>query len=169
MEPMDPELPQVLVGNLLHRRGLTLAVAESLTGGLICHLLTNVPGSSDYFLEGLVTYSNQAKIRALGVAEELISSQGAVSPQVAQAMARGVRRVTGADLGLASTGIAGPGGATVGKPVGLVYLAIAAENETLAQVYHLPGNRLQVKEAAAREALLFLGKWLKESFGADTN
>src|SRR5690606_9336069 len=104
----------------LRSRGWRLAVAESCTGGLVSHLLTNVPGSSDYLLESVVAYSNEAKERRLGVPADLIAAHGAVSEEVARAMAEGARRSAQADVGLAVTGIAGPGGGGGEKPVGLV-------------------------------------------------
>lgn len=121
----DVTFPQV-VGNLLRERTQTLALAESCTGGLIAKQITDVAGSSAYFLEGFVTYSNEAKIRSLGVQEELLNSHGAVSAEVAEAMARGAKAASGADWGLSVTGIAGPEGGTAEKPVGLVFFGIAS-------------------------------------------
>src|SRR5438045_8220030 len=114
-----------VVGRRLAMTEFTLAVAESCTGGLIAQRLTNVPGSSNYFTEGVVTYSNESKTRLLGVDNELIREFGDVSEQVARDMARGVRHRAHADFGLAVTGIAGPDGGTKEKPVGLVYIALA--------------------------------------------
>jgi len=116
------------VGRLLAERGLTVAVAESCTGGLIAHRLTNVPGSSRYFLGGVVAYANEVKERMLGVRPETLRQHGAVSRETALEMARGVRRLLGADIALSATGIAGPAGGTPEKPVGLVYVALAAED-----------------------------------------
>ena len=113
------------VGRLLRERGMTLAVAESCTGGLIGHRITDVPGSSSYFLSGVVAYSNAAKREMLGVRGETLERLGAVSTEAAEEMAIGVRRLAGADLGLATTGIAGPGGGTAEKPVGTVCVALA--------------------------------------------
>ena len=109
-------------------RGLTVAVAESCTGGLIAHRLTNVPGSSAYFLGGVVAYANEVKEGVLGVRSETLRRHGAVSQETALEMARGVRRLLGADIALSATGIAGPTGGTPEKPVGLVYVALAAED-----------------------------------------
>ena len=114
------------VGHLLAEKGLTVAVAESCTGGLIAHRLTNVPGSSAYFLGGVVAYANEVKERVLGVRPETLRRYGAVSREVALEMARGVRRLLGADIALSATGIAGPAGGTPEKPVGLVYVALVA-------------------------------------------
>ena len=116
------------VGRLLAERGLTVAVAESCTGGLIAHRLTNVPGSSRYFLGGVVAYANEVKEGVLGVRSETLRRHGAVSQETALEMARGVRRLLGADIALSATGIAGPAGGTPEKPVGLVYVALAAED-----------------------------------------
>ena len=112
-------------------KNLTLAVAESCTGGLISSRLTNIPGSSTYFLEGVVAYSNEAKVRDVGVDPTLIATHGAVSAEVAEAMAGAIRRRSGAAVGLAVTGIAGPTGGTPDKPVGLVYLALAGVGGTM--------------------------------------
>lgn len=116
---------EAVVGRLLERRRETLAVAESCTGGRVASRLTSVPGSSAYFLEGVVAYANAAKTRRLGVPSSLLARHGAVSAETAEAMAQGVRRSAGADWGLAVTGIAGPGGGSAHKPVGLAYLGVA--------------------------------------------
>jgi nicotinamide-nucleotide amidase len=142
-----------LVGRRLHAAKLTLAVAESCTGGLIGHRLTDVPGASDYFLGGVVSYSNAAKQDLLHVPAEVLAQTGAVSPETARAMARGVRAVFHADLGLAVTGIAGPSGGSPEKPVGTVYIGLAtADGEDVwhAQFY---GNRTQIKILTAETAL----------------
>ena len=128
-----------VVAGLLFARGLTVGVAESCTGGLVSHLLTGVPGSSAYFLLGVTAYANEAKTDILGVDPSLIAEHGAVSAEVAAAMADGVRRVAGADIGLSTTGIAGPGGATPGKPLGLMFAGIADSGE-------IRTNRLQFFE-----------------------
>jgi len=120
----DENVEEVL-GELLAERGQTLALAESCTGGLLAKRLTDISGSSAYFLEGLVTYANEAKERLLGVPKELLVEHGTVSEEVAGAMAEGVRKLSGADYGLSTTGIAGPGGGSEAKPVGLVYVGIA--------------------------------------------
>lgn len=113
------------IGNLLRQKGLTLGVVESATGGLISHLITNVPGSSDYYQGSVTAYSNEAKIKVVGVKEDTINKYGAVSSQVAEEMAQGGRKILSADICLADTGIAGPGGATPGKPVGLFYIGLS--------------------------------------------
>ncbi|MCR4440396.1 MAG: competence/damage-inducible protein A [bacterium] len=141
------------VGELLNSAGKSIAVAESCTGGLVAHRLTNVSGSSAYFERGVVAYSNQAKVELLGVAEELIARHGAVSPEVAQAMAEGVRRVAKTDLGLSTTGIAGPTGGTPTKPVGLVYIGFCDGTQSLCKRCLFPFDRLANKERAAAAAL----------------
>ena len=148
----DESLEEV-VGKLLKERKKSIAVAESCSGGLISHRLTNVPGSSDYFLEGVVAYSNAAKVDLLSVSPGLIEKLGAVSHSVAEAMAVGVRSRARADLGLAVTGIAGPAGGTPEKPVGLVFTALAWEGGTEVQKNLFPGMREQVKLQSAQKAL----------------
>ncbi|MGH7478825.1 MAG: CinA family nicotinamide mononucleotide deamidase-related protein, partial [Candidatus Methylomirabilales bacterium] len=122
---VDDERLEEVVGHLLRLQGKTVAVAESCTGGLVVHRITNVPGSSEYFERGIVAYSNRAKEELLQVPSSLIARHGAVSPEVACAMAAGIRRLAGTDLGVGVTGIAGPGGGTEAKPVGLTYIALA--------------------------------------------
>jgi nicotinamide-nucleotide amidase len=142
-----------VVGEILRTRGLRMATAESCSGGLLAHRLTNIPGSSDYFERGVVTYSNRAKTELLGVPEELIASQGAVSEPVAAAMAEGIRRVAGVDLGIGITGIAGPSGGSPEKPVGLVCIALAAEGGTRTHRLQFFGGRGRVKTWSAAVAL----------------
>jgi nicotinamide-nucleotide amidase len=142
-----------VVGRLLAERGRTLAVAESCSGGLIANRLTDVPGSSRYLLAGLVTYSNASKVRELGVPAELIERHGAVSEPVARAMAEGVRRATGADLGLATTGVAGPDGGSTDKPVGTLWLALADAQGTLCHRYQLMAERWRNKQMTSELAL----------------
>ncbi len=144
------------VASLLELCGKTIAVAESCTGGLIGHYLTEVPGISRFLLEDLVTYSNQAKTELLGVPAETIAAVGAVSEEVAAAMAEGVRRRAKADIGLSTTGIAGPTGGSPEKPVGLVYCGLAAEGGTHVERLTLVGDRSVVKERAAKYALNIL-------------
>ncbi|HEV2149520.1 MAG TPA: competence/damage-inducible protein A [Longimicrobiaceae bacterium] len=149
------------VGKLLRERGLTLAVAESCTGGLIGDRITDVPGSSEHFLLGVVSYSNEAKERMLGVRPETLREFGAVSTQTAEEMAAGVRRISGAALGLATTGIAGPGGGTPEKPVGTVCVALAWEGGSWSRRYEL-GERSRdwVKGMTAQVALDRVRRWL---------
>jgi len=156
----DQGLEQV-VGALLRERGLTLAVAESCTGGRIGDWITNVPGSSEYFLLGVATYSNEAKTAILGVSPDTLAAHGAVSTQTAEEMAAGVRLQAGADLGLSTTGIAGPGGGTADKPVGTVCIGVAWEGGTWSRRYDL-GDRGRefIKGLTAMTALDRLRRWL---------
>lgn len=144
---------EAAVGGALVAAGWTLATAESCTGGLIGHLITNVPGSSHYYLMGVVAYSNEAKVRVLGVEGDLIERHGAVSEPVVRAMAEGVRSLSGADVAVSVSGVAGPGGGTPGKPVGTVWMAVAGPKGTWAVVRRLEGDRARVKRAAAWHAL----------------
>jgi nicotinamide-nucleotide amidase len=146
------------IGDLLRQKGLTLGVVESATGGLISHLITNVPGSSDYYKGSVTAYSNETKIGVVGVKASTIEQNGAVSHQVAEEMALGGQQVLGVDVCLADTGIAGPAGATPGKPVGLFYLGLSHQGRTYSQRHEFHGNREQNKRRAAEAAL----SWLKE-------
>ncbi|MBA2502099.1 MAG: competence/damage-inducible protein A [Pyrinomonadaceae bacterium] len=154
------ETMEQVVGLRLAVGGFTLAVAESCTGGLIAERLTDVPGSSSYFLEGVVAYSNDAKIRSLGVPAELIEEHGAVSAQVAEAMAEGIKHRAEADFGLSVTGIAGPGGGSTEKPVGLVYIALADDAHTEHRKLMLPGDRQLIRWRASQAALDLLRRRL---------
>ncbi len=153
---------ETAVGRLLAARNETVAVAESCTGGLVSRRLIRVPGSSAYFLEGFVTYSNKAKTARLGVPAEMIESFGAVSPETAEAMARGVRDAAGADYGLAVTGIAGPSGGTAAKPVGLVYCAIADAAGVRVERNLFLGDRNRVQDQAAQKILDMLRRTVEE-------
>jgi competence/damage-inducible protein CinA-like protein len=141
------------LGRLLKERGLTLASAESCTGGLLAHLITNVPGASDYFLEGVVSYSNQAKLKILGVREKTLVSFGAVSREVALEMAQGICKISGAKLGVAVTGIAGPSGGTEKKPVGTVHIAVVHPQGEWEKAYIFPFGRERFKQLTAATAL----------------
>ena len=158
---MATQILEVQVGQALLQRRLTLAVAESCTGGLIGHRLTNVPGSSTYFLGGIISYSNDAKERLLGVSHDTLYDFGAVSEQTARQMARGARRALGADIGLSVTGIAGPGGAMPGKPVGLTWIALTAHDADQALAFTWSGDREQNKSQSAEAALALLGDYLR--------
>ncbi len=142
-----------VVAEWLLRKHWTIAVAESCTGGLISHKLTNVPGSSNYFNRGVVAYSNEAKMQILGVPEEILLKHGAVSSETAIAMAEGVRRISGTDIGLSTTGIAGPGGATISKPVGLIYMGYADGTRSLSEKHHFGKDRKWNKLRSAVTAL----------------
>lgn len=146
------------IGELLRSRGLTLGVVESATGGLISHLLTNVPGSSDYYKGSVTSYSNEIKLNIIGVKASTLDRYGAVSHQVAEEMAAGARKLLGVDICLADTGIAGPGGATQDKPVGLFYIGMANKDGVFSRRHEFHGSREQNKRSAAEAALA----WLKE-------
>lgn len=158
----DEEQLEDKIGAELVRRGLTLAVAESCTGGLVSHRITNVPGSSRYFRLGVVAYANEAKIRVLGVDSHLLATCGAVSEEVAMAMASGVRQAAAADVGIGITGIAGPEGGTPEKPVGLVFTALDFAGGVQARRDLYEGERQTIKERAAQGALLMLWRKLRE-------
>ncbi len=145
-------------GNLLRQKRLTLGIVESATGGLISHLITNIPGSSDYYRGSVTAYSNEVKIKVVGVKEDTINKYGAVSHQVAEEMAQGGRKILAADICLADTGIAGPSGASPGKPLGLFYIGLSHQAGTCSQKHYFQGNREQNKRRAAEVALV----WLKE-------
>ncbi|MFO0707295.1 MAG: competence/damage-inducible protein A [Nitrospira sp.] len=150
-----------VVGRLLTDQRRTVALAESCTGGLIGHRLTQVPGSSAYVDRGVVCYSNRAKIEMLGVPEDLIAKHGAVSQEVAAAMAKGIRERAGVSVGLSVTGIAGPGGATATKPVGLVYIGLdAGPGGAITKEYRFHGDRQVVKQRSSQAALDLLRRWL---------
>ena len=135
---------------------IQIAVAESCTGGEVAHRITSVAGSSAYFLGGIVSYSNSSKNQLLGVPQSILDNPGAVSEECARAMVEGVRRVFGADVAVATTGIAGPGGGTARKPVGLVYIAAAGPQATVVAEHHFDGDREAVMSAAATAALELL-------------
>ena len=150
------------IGELLVSRGWTLAVAESCTGGLVSHRLTNVPGSSRYFLGGVVSYANEAKVRLLGVRPETLEAHGAVSAQTAREMAQRARRLFQADVAVAVTGIAGPGGGTVEKPVGLVFVHLSAPDAEWGERRHWTGGREKNKAQSAEAVLLLLRRYLRK-------
>ena len=160
---LDGSSLETVVGALLKEKGLTIACAESCTGGLIGHRLTGIPGSSAYFLESAVVYSDGAKTKRLGVAAALIERHGAVSSVTARAMALGIRRTSGADLGLAVTGIAGPDGGTARKPVGLVYFALARAGGVAVTRSIFFGGRAYVKQQASQRALDLVRKSLTKA------
>ena len=150
-----------VVGRLLTDQKRTVALAESCTGGLIGHRLTQVPGSSAYMDRGVICYSNKAKVESLGVPPELIEKHGAVSAEVAAAMAKGIRERSGVSVGLSVTGIAGPGGGTATKPVGLVYIGLDAENgDSITKEHRFHGDRTIIKQRSSQAALDLLRRWL---------
>jgi len=148
------------VGSLLRQKGLTLGVVESATGGLISHLITNVPGSSDYYKGSVTAYSDEVKVKIIGVKEDTINKYGAVSYQVAEEMAQGGRKILASDICLADTGIAGPGGATLEKPVGLFYIGLSHKAGACSQKHNFQGNREQNKRNTAEAALGLLKEYL---------
>ncbi len=148
------------VGDALRQRGLTLATAESCTGGLVGHLITNVPGSSDYYKGGVTAYANEVKEELLHVAREILDEKGAVSAECAQEMAKGVRTVLDSDIGIATTGIAGPTGGTPEKPVGLVYIALATKDYVYCEKHIFHRDREGNKRDAADAALEMLMRYL---------
>ncbi len=141
------------VGALLRQKKLTIAVAESCTGGYISHRITNISGSSSYFDRAIVSYSNEAKMEMLGVPEEMLAKYGAVSEEVARAMAEGIRAVSKTDIGISVTGIAGPTGGTPDKPVGLVFIGVSDSVGTIVNKYMFPDERLRFKDRTSQAAL----------------
>jgi nicotinamide-nucleotide amidase len=144
------------IGNLLREKGLTLSIAESCTGGLICDRITNIPGSSDYFMGGMVNYSNESKAEYLGVPLVEIRKYGAVSSRVAGKMAQGVRKAFGTTFGLSTTGVAGPTGGTKRSPIGRVFIGLSDGRRTWVRKEDLKGKRREIKRAASERGLLFL-------------
>ena len=142
------------VARLLISLKMTISVAESCTGGLICHRLTNISGSSDYLERGVVSYSNRSKIELLGVSSQVIREHGAVSQSCVEGMAIGIKRLAGTDLGLAVSGIAGPTGGTNDKPVGTVHMALAWDEDVQCWKYLFEGSREEIKEKASEQALI---------------
>ena len=141
------------VSVLLKEKKLKIATAESCTGGLIASTLTNISGSSDYFDRGVISYSNKAKTKLLGLTENILKKYGAVSKQVAKIMAESIRTSSNVDIGVSTTGIAGPTGGTKQKPVGLVYIGISTSKQTNIKKFKFSGNRLQNKELTCNAAL----------------
>ncbi|MEE9500403.1 MAG: nicotinamide-nucleotide amidohydrolase family protein, partial [Candidatus Omnitrophota bacterium] len=150
---VDSESLEYVIGEMLAKNRKTLAIAESCTGGLIANRITNVNGSSKYFKMGIVAYSNEAKVNLLGVSKDKIKKYGAVSKQVALDMAKGVKRLSKADVGLGITGIAGPKGATKRKPIGLVYIAVAGDKIKTVKKCLFIGSREEIKLQASIAAL----------------
>jgi PncC family amidohydrolase len=150
------------IGDMLRERKLTLGCVESATGGLLSSIITDIPGSSDYYKGSITSYSNQVKVNLAGVSKETLEKYGAVSPRVAVEMAFGGRKALDVDICLSDTGIAGPGGATDKKAVGLFYLGLSHKNGTFNRRLNLTGDRQQNREAAAKEALLWLKEYLSD-------
>ncbi len=141
------------VATHLLNKNITIATAESCTGGLLAHYLTSISGSSIYFIQGIVSYSNQAKESLLGVSKKTLETHGAVSEQTAHEMAVGIRTNAATDIGISTTGIAGPTGGTAEKPVGLVYIGLASQNTMKVKQCIFTGNRMENKESTCYEAL----------------
>lgn len=160
------ELLEITVGKYLNQRGLKLAVAESCTGGLLADQITDVPGSSDYFIGGVVSYSYEAKVSLLHVSWDTLRLQGAVSRETVIEMARGVRTVLGADIGVSVSGIAGPTGGLPGKPVGTTWIGLSARDGDWARKFVWNGDRRANKASSAQAALQFVLDYLN---GTPTN
>jgi len=141
------------IGNLLRRKGWTVSLAESCTGGLVCDRITDISGSSDYFMGGMVNYSNESKAEHLGIPLDFIKRYGAVSPQVARRMAQGVRKAFHTTFGLSTTGVAGPTGGTRRSPIGRVFIGISDGKRTWVKKEDLKGSRREIKKKATEEAL----------------
>jgi len=144
-----------LIGNRLRKKGCTLSIAESCTGGLICDRITDITGSSDYFKGGMVTYSNESKAKHLEITLNYIKRYGAVSPQVARKMAQGVRKAFGTTFGLSTTGVAGPTGGTKRAPIGRVFIGLANGRKTWVRREDLRGSRKEIKRKTSEKALQF--------------
>lgn len=153
--------PESEIGELLNRKGLTLGVVESATGGLISHRITNIPGSSVYYKGSITAYSNEMKVKLVGVKEETLEKHGSVSPQTAEELADGGRQALNADICIADTGIAGPAGATADKPVGLFYIGLSHRETTFSRKHIFTGNREENKREAAETALNILKEYLE--------
>jgi len=150
------------VGKMLVERDMTIAIAESCTGGFLCSLITDIPGSSRYFKMGVIFYSNESKKKLLGVKAHTLRTSGAVSAQTAKEMAEGIRRKMAVSIGMGITGIAGPDGGTKEKPVGTLHIAMASKSKTSVFAFFFPRKRRQFKKIAAMTALDLLQKYLKK-------
>ena len=152
--------PAAEIIDIMREKKLTLGTVESATGGLISHLITNIPGSSDVFQGSIISYSNEIKMKILGVKAETLKKYGAVSARAAEDMADGGRKVLGVDICVADTGIAGPDGAVPGKPVGLFYLGLANKDGTFSRKHLFKGTRAENKQQAAQTALMWVKDYL---------
>jgi len=153
------------IGTLLRKHGKTISIAESCTGGLISHRITNIPRSSNYYDCSVIAYGNKSKIDILHVSPETLKKFGAVSRQTAIEMAQGIKQVGGSDLGLAVTGRAGPGGGTPKKPVGLVYICLASDESVVCEEFRFKGKREEIKLQASEDALEMIKKHFQASMG----
>lgn len=150
------------LGEYLRENNLTLAAAESCTGGLLSHLITNIPGSSDWFMGGVIAYDNAVKTKLLGVKASTINRHGAVSEEIAVEMARGVKKRLDADIGAAITGIAGPGGTRPGKPVGTVYICVASTRKKTVKKFQFKGARVKIKTLSALKAIEMIKRFVSQ-------
>ncbi len=157
------DLPEILIGNILHERGLKLVAAESCTGGLIGSRITDVSGSSEYFLGSVVAYAYEVKVKLLDVSWDTLNTYGAVSHETVLEMARGALHRIGGDIAISVSGIAGPGGGTPEKPIGTTWIGLIAKEEEWAKEFHFSGNREQNKSSAADAALQILLDYLQGS------
>ncbi len=154
---------EVRLGHLLRDRGFRLATAESCTGGLLADRITNVPGSSDYFIGGFTAYAYEAKVATLGVSWDTLHKYGAVSRETVLEMARGARSILNADIAISVSGIAGPGGGMPGKPVGTTWIGLVTPQGDQAHVFHWQGNRRENKELSAEAALRLVVEYLEKT------
>lgn len=152
---------EIQAGNILRERGLKLALAESCTGGLVGDRITNISGSSEYFLGGIVAYAYEAKVAMLGVSWDTLNTKGAVSQETVLEMARGARTALGSDIAVSISGIAGPGGATPDKPVGTTWIGLVASDGEWAKLFQFSGDRVENKTSAAEAALQLLLDYLQ--------
>ena len=152
---------EIQIGRFLQNRGLKLALAESCTGGLVGNRITDVPGSSEYFLGSVVAYAYEAKVALLGVSWDTLNLKGAVSRETVIEMARGARKALSVDISVSVSGVAGPGGGTPDKPVGATWIGLAAQDGEWAKMYQFSGDRLQNKASAANAALQMLLDYLQ--------
>jgi PncC family amidohydrolase len=156
---------EVQIGQLLRKRELQLALAESCTGGLIGNRITDVPGSSEYFLGGVVAYAYEAKVALLGVAWDTLNTKGAVSQETVLEMAHGARRILDTDIAVSVTGVAGPGGGTPEKPVGITWIGLVAKEGEWTRLFQFSGDREQNKNSSANAALEILLDYLQDKLG----
>ncbi len=155
MSVLDGELINTIFLELKNQN-LSIATAESCTGGLIGNTFTNVSGSSEYFKLGIIAYNNKSKVKLLDISEIMLKKYGAVSKEVAKSMADGVRKLLNVDIGISTTGIAGPTGGTKEKPIGLVYIAVSTRKVTIVKKFNFPGDRLKNKDSTCNAALEML-------------
>ena len=148
------------IARILTKKKMTLSVAESCTGGLISDSLTNIPGSSKFFICGITAYSNDTKIKLLGVSPDVIRDHGAVSKETALQLSENIKRITNSDIGIGVTGIAGPGGATPSKPVGVVFISVCVSRHCYFKKFNFSGNRIKIKRLAKDAALRMLKECL---------